>query len=180
MTMSSSEELVPVDLVALMEDPGTGNPVVMLHDRVGKRILPIWIGDPEARAIDMALNKTKSPRPLTHRLLLNVTEGMGGKLSRVVISRVINHTYYATIYIQMTTAIAKIDSRPSDAIAIALEAGIPLLVDKGVMVKAGHPEPIPYLPQIEKREISREDFKRMGKLIEEARKREEKASNNNM
>lgn len=178
MTMSSpSDELVPVDLVALMEDPGTGNPVVMLHDRVGKRILPIWIGDPEARAIDMALNKVRSSRPLTHRLLLNVTEGMGGKLLRTVISRVANHTYFAYLYIKMPTAIAKIDCRPSDAIALALEAAVPILVDKSVMEKASQPDPMPYVPALEKREMSREDFARMGKMLAEARKREEKASN---
>lgn len=171
------EELIHIDRVSLMEDPASTSPVVMLHDRAGKRILPIWIGDPEARAIDMALNKITPARPLTHHLLLSVIKEMGGKLVRVVIDSVTNHTYYAALFIQMNGVSAKIDSRPSDAIALALEGNVPLFINKSVMDAAGQKEPRAYTPPQEKKQMSREDVDRVGKMLEEARLREEQASN---
>lgn len=172
-TPSPFEELIPVDLVSLGEDSAEGNPVVILQDREGRRVLPIWIGDPEARAIDIVLNKIKTPRPLTHKLLISVVEGMGSRLSRVVIDRVTNHTYFASLYIQTPQGIHKIDSRPSDAITIALEAGVPIFVDRSVMEKAGQTLPPSYVPQQTKREMSREDFERMGQMLTHARMIEE-------
>lgn len=176
--MAESEQLIRVDIVALVEDEPRGGPIVILHDRRGNRLLPIWIGNPEARAIAIVLNNTKTPRPLTHTLLLSIVNTLGCKLSRVVVDRIANNTYFACIYI--TTAASqdlKIDSRPSDAIALALEARAPIFVDKKVMDKVAQDNPFPGIAmRQEKREMKPEDLEKMQELLEKARQREQQAS----
>lgn len=174
--MADSEQLVPVDIVALVEDHGSGSPIVVLHDRKHNRLLPIWIGDPEARAIAIALNKVSTPRPLTHKLLLSIIEGMGGKLTRIVIDRITSHTYYASVYLTLSAKIVRIDARPSDSIALALEARVPIFVDKKVMDQGGQANPFPGMAmRQEKREFKESDLKKLKELLERAREREQKS-----
>ncbi|MBI2453869.1 bifunctional nuclease family protein [Candidatus Peregrinibacteria bacterium] len=116
----ADSSLIPVDLVALVEDQASSSPIVILHDRRQNRLLPIWIGDPEARAIAIALNRMSTPRPMTHALVLQIIEKMNGKLSRIVVDRLKNNTYFASLHINMTERAISIDARPSDAIAVAL------------------------------------------------------------
>ena len=174
MKQQQPENLVPVDIVALVEDQGSGSPIVVLHDRTGNRLLPIWIGDPEARAIAIVLNNMKTPRPLTHKLLIGVIEGMGGNLSRAVVDRIKNHTYYASVYIQMPEKSVRIDARPSDAIALALEAHVSIFVEKTVMDEGGQANPFPgSAMRQEKREFKPEDIKKLKEMLEKARQREQ-------
>lgn len=169
-------KLIAVDIVALVEDQGNGSPIVVLHDRQGNRLLPIWIGDPEARAIAVALNKMRMPRPLTHKLLVHVIEALDGKLSRVVVDRLKNHTYFASLYVQTAGKTVAVDARPSDAIALALEAKIPIFVEKQVMDEAGQQNPFPGIAmRQEKREFKEEDLVKLKELLEKARAREQKA-----
>lgn len=169
-------DLIAVDIVALVEDQANSSPIVVLHDRAGNRLLPIWIGDPEARAIAIVLNRMKTPRPLTHNLVLKVIEAMGGKFSRTIISSIKNHTYFASMDILMSDKTLTLDARPSDAIAIALLARVPIFVAKEVMDAAGQPNPFPgSAMRQEKREMKEEDLKKMKELLERAREREQKS-----
>lgn len=172
-------QLIPVNVMALVEDQVSSSPIVLLHDQQMNRLLPIWIGDPEARAIAVVLNKTSMPRPLTHKLLINVIESMGGKFSRVVVDRLERNTYFASIYVQTEKKNIVIDARPSDAIALALEARVPIFVSKLIMDSAAQKNPFPDVLKQEKRaakiNLTEDDLRKMKELIERAREREEKS-----
>lgn len=171
--------LVSVSVIALIEDQVSSSPIVLLHDPQMNRLLPIWIGDPEARAIAVVLNKTSMPRPLTHRLLLNVVEKTGGKLSRIIIDKLERNTYFASIYVNVNGGDIAIDGRPSDAIALALEAKAPIFVAKIIMDKAAQKNPFPGVFEQQKREtklnLTEADLGKMKELIEKAREREEQS-----
>lgn len=172
-------QLIPVNVMALVEDQVSSSPIVLLHDQQMNRLLPIWIGDPEARAIAVALNNTSMPRPLTHKLLINVIESMEGKLSRIVVDRLERNTYLASIYVQTEKKNIVIDARPSDAIALALEAKVPIFVSKAIMDRAAQKNPFPDVLKQEKRaakiNLTEADLEKMKELIERAREREEKS-----
>lgn len=173
------KKLIRVDIIALIEDELSSNPIVILHDRFSNRLLPIWVGDAEARAIAIGLNKMKVQRPLTHTLLLNVVATMGGKLARVVIDGLKNHTYYATVCVKTEQKEIEIDSRPSDAIAIALEADIPIFVDGEIMRDAGQINPFPEAAmrqEMRKEDLSGDNLKKLKDLLLKAREREKKFS----
>lgn len=173
------EELIQVDLMALVEDQASSSPIVLLHDKQSNRILPVWIGDPEARAIAFALNKTAITRPLTHKLVLNVVSAMAGKLAHIVLNDLKRNTYYASLCVVVGDKIVNVDARPSDAIAIAIEAGVPIFVAKKIMDSAAQANPFPFIVRQEKRDIKdfkEEDLKRLKELLEKAREREEKST----
>lgn len=175
--MIPNSELVQVDLVALVEDQDSANPIVLLHDKAGDRLLPIWIGDTEARAIAIALNRTPMPRPLTHKLLSSVIAQMGGRLISMVVNKLDGRTYFAVLNVQIGIKKVQIDSRPSDAIALALEARCPIFVVKSIMDKAAQKNPLPaFATQQEKREMSVKDLEKLKGLLEKAREREQKST----
>lgn len=170
----SEQKLIQVDLVMLVEDQDTGNPIVLLHDRTANKLLPIWIGETEAQAIAIALNKEKMPRPLTHKLLINAVESIGAKLSRAVIEQLRNKTYYASLYVKIGDMEICVDARPSDAIATALFALVPIFVAAEVMDIGGQKNPFANIPmQQEKREMRKEDIEKLKELLLRAREREE-------
>lgn len=103
-------------------------------------VLPIWIGTMEAMAIAAALEGHASERPITHALAVDLVTSLGGKISRVVIDRVEETTFYATIYLRCENGMfTRVDARPSDAIALAARAGVPLFVEEEVMKTAACP-----------------------------------------
>lgn len=112
--------MVEVKVQSLGLDRTSNTPVVILQEKDGTRVLPIWIGPGEASAIAMELAGMKFSRPLTHDLFASVILGFGGSLQRVVITKVIENTYYAELIIQKGSDMISIDARPSDSIAIAL------------------------------------------------------------
>lgn len=112
--------MVEVKVQSLGLDRSSNTPVVILQEKEGSRVLPIWIGPSEASAIAMELAGMKFARPLTHDLFVSVIVGLGGTLQRVLISRVVDNTYYAELIIQRGTDLISVDARPSDSIAIAL------------------------------------------------------------
>lgn len=114
--------LVEVQVQRLGMDQATNSPVVILKEKEGERILPIWIGPNEASAIAMHLAEMSFSRPLTHDLLVGVIGQLGGTLTRVAISRVEENTYYAEMEIQRGDEVVTVDARPSDSIALALRA----------------------------------------------------------
>ena len=112
--------MVEVVVKSLGLDRASSTPVVILEEKDGSRVLPIWIGPSEASAIAMELAGMKFSRPLTHDLFASVVGGLGGELQRVSITRVVDNTYYAELMIRRGDEIISIDARPSDSIAIAL------------------------------------------------------------
>jgi uncharacterized protein len=112
--------MVEVKVQSLGLDQATQSPVVILQEVGGERVLPIWIGPGEASAIAMELAGMKFGRPLTHDLAASLVRGMGGVLTRVVITRVQDNTYFAEMVIKRGDEIISVDARPSDSIAIAL------------------------------------------------------------
>lgn len=143
--MVHDDELIPVVILALLEEPVMHSPVVILHDPESNRILPIWIGEPEARAIAIAYQGVETSRPLTHNLFAGTLHELGVELSQVVIERVESTTYYASLYLRAACDDEELimDARPSDAIALALESGAPLYVAQSVLQKAGQNNPFP-------------------------------------
>ena len=112
--------MVEVKAQSLGLDRTSNTPVVILQEQDGTRVLPIWIGPGEASAIAMELAGMKFARPLTHDLFASVIAGMGGELQRVMITKVVDSTYFAELIIRRNTEIISVDARPSDSIAIAL------------------------------------------------------------
>ena len=111
----------------------SNQPVLILQDADNQRYLPLWIGPAEATAISIALDGIASPRPLTHDLLKNVIDGFGDKVISVSINELIDGTFYATINFAHQEAVS---ARPSDAVALALRCGVPVLVSREVMDEA--------------------------------------------
>ncbi|MGH7501499.1 MAG: bifunctional nuclease family protein [Longimicrobiales bacterium] len=112
--------MVEVKVQSLGLDRTSNTPVVILQETDGSRVLPIWIGPGEASAIAMELAGMKFSRPLTHDLFASVIMGLGGKLQRVMITKVVENTYFAELVIQRGSEMVSVDARPSDSIAIAL------------------------------------------------------------
>ncbi len=115
--------MVEVTVQSLGLDRSSNTPVVILQEKEGARVLPIWIGPSEASAIAMELAGMKFSRPLTHDLFGSVISGLGGSLRRVLITRVVENTYFAELIIERGSELFSIDARPSDSIAIALRLG---------------------------------------------------------
>jgi hypothetical protein len=114
-------------------DMKNNSPVVILKEKDGERILPIWIGVFEANAIAMQLAGVNFKRPLTYDLITNVLLGLEAKIVRVVVSELKDNTYYAKLFIQRDEAVIEIDARPSDSIALALKTAAPIFIDNAVL-----------------------------------------------
>jgi len=114
-------------------DRTTNTPVVILQEREGERVLPIWIGPAEASAIAMELAGVKFSRPLTHDLLKQVILGLGADLRKVIITQVKDNTYYAELHIYRGDAVIQIDARPSDSIAVALRLKAPIFTSENLL-----------------------------------------------
>lgn len=111
--------------------------VVILKQKEGDRYLLIWIGTHEAEAIAVRLQDVQVPRPLTHDLLFNTIKDMGGAIEKIVVSGLQNDTYFAKISVRAGDKVIEIDSRPSDALALAVRANVSIFVEDEVMEKAG-------------------------------------------
>ena len=130
-------ETVKVKVKRILLDPSSKTPVVVLESLKEKKFIPIWIGKAEATSIAMELEHVKIPRPNTHDLIGKIVKGLGAALDRVTITELRNNTYYAVITLKLKGEKFLIDSRPSDAIAIALRMGAPLYASPEVLAKAG-------------------------------------------
>ena len=123
---------IEVELSRIIIDETSDQQVIVLKEKEGDRTLPIVIGIVEIMAIDRKLKGKTVIRPLTHDLLGNIIEAVGAKIEKVVISDLRNHTYYATIYLNTGGKIVKVDSRPSDAIAVGVATNVPIYVAEQV------------------------------------------------
>lgn len=124
---------IEVAIRGLMLDPVTNMPIVVLKDVASDLVLPIWVGVFEANAIALELEKTATPRPMTHDLLRNMAKGLGAAVSRVVVSDLVEDTFYATVWMVQGGETVTIDARPSDAIALALRWDCPIFVAMKVL-----------------------------------------------
>jgi len=142
--------MIEVTVAHLGLDRNTNTPVVILREKDGSRVLPIWIGPAEASAIAMELQGMKAQRPLTHDLLKQILLGLGGDLRRVVISAVKENTYFAELLIRRDdNHIFQVDARPSDSIALALRMRAPIFTSDQLLdlsgVETDEPSPDPSL-----------------------------------
>lgn len=125
--------MVEVTVARLGLDSTTNSYVVILRERGGNRLLPIWIGQPEAVSIAEQLNQVKRERPLTHDLCKSLITGLGGTLRRVNISRVQKNTYFAELQVDGPKGLVEFDARPSDSIAIALRLDAPIFAPETLL-----------------------------------------------
>jgi len=122
-----------VKIRGLMMDPVTNMPVVVLKETQGSGVLPIWVGVYEANAIALEIEKVQTPRPMTHDLLKNVLNGLNVHVQKVVVSDLREDTFYALIWMERDGETISMDSRPSDALALALRLDCPIFVEDQVL-----------------------------------------------
>ena len=124
---------VEMKIRGLMMDPVTNMPIVILKDVNGDSVLPIWVGIYEANAIALEIEKVTTPRPMTHDLIKNLLTGLDTHVHKVVVNELREDTFYAVIWLERDGHIISVDSRPSDALAIALRLDCPIFVEDEVL-----------------------------------------------
>jgi len=127
---------IEMTIKGLMVDPITNSPIVILRDKEGQRVLPIWVGIFEANAIALQIENISTPRPMTHDLLRNVIQDLKASVQKVVVCDLQENTFYALIYLALDGDTVAIDARPSDAIALALRTRAPIFVEDTVLDNA--------------------------------------------
>ena len=125
--------MVQMELSRIMISETSDHQIVVLKEREGQRSFPIVIGLHEAWAIDRAVKGIPTPRPLTHDLVHNVIDGLGAGLTQIIINDLLNNTFYAKLILQMNGKAVEVDSRPSDAIALAMQKSTPIFVAEKVL-----------------------------------------------
>ena len=128
--------LIEMTIKGLMLDPITNTPIVLLKDKDGDRVLPIWVGLFEANAIALQIENVATPRPMTHDLLRNIITDLDGRVDRIVVSDLKENTFYAVVHLTVRGERVAVDARPSDAIALALRTRAPILVEEVVIENA--------------------------------------------
>jgi bifunctional DNase/RNase len=128
--------LIEMSIKGLMVDPITNMPIVILKDKLGERVLSIWVGIFEANAIALQIENVSTPRPMTHDLLRNIIADLDGSVDRVVVSDLKDNTFFAIIHLTVRGERIAVDARPSDAIALALRTRSPILVEESVIDNA--------------------------------------------
>jgi bifunctional DNase/RNase len=124
---------VEMKIRGLMMDPVTNMPIVILRDVEGSSVLPIWVGIYEANAIALEIEKVSTPRPMTHDLIKTLLLGLDTSVRKVVVSELRDDTFYALIWLEKEGQLISVDSRPSDALAIALRLDCPIYVEEAVL-----------------------------------------------
>jgi bifunctional DNase/RNase len=130
--------MVEVVLRAVRVDVGSSTPILLLEEVHGERVLPIFIGQPEAAAIGYALQNVATPRPMTHDLMGEIIGVLGGRVFAVEIQSLVGSTYYGAVRLVSPSGEVTVSARPSDAIALALRVGAPILVNDELMAAEGH------------------------------------------
>ena len=128
--------MVEMKVEGLTLDPLTNMPIIILKDISGDKALPIWVGFFEANAIALEIEKIATPRPMTHDLMQNMISNMKAEIKHILVSELKDNTFYAVISLAVGEATLSIDSRPSDAIALALRAKAPIFVNESVIEAA--------------------------------------------
>ena len=147
---------IEMTIKGLMVDPITNMPIIILRDKDGQRVLPIWVGVFEANAIALQIENVTTPRPMTHDLLKNVIGDLRGRIEKIVVSDLKENTFYALIYLTVGGEMMAVDARPSDAIALALRARAPIFVEETVI---DHAKTVDFTPE-------KNDAERLHKWLE--------------
>ncbi|MFB3828280.1 MAG: bifunctional nuclease family protein [Bryobacteraceae bacterium] len=124
---------VEMKIRGLMMDPVTNMPIVVLKDVNGNTVLPIWVGIYEANAIALEIEKVSTPRPMTHDLIRTLLLGLETQVQKVVVSELKDDTFFALIWLERDGEVISVDSRPSDALALALRLDCPIYVEDAVL-----------------------------------------------
>jgi uncharacterized protein len=124
---------VEMKIRGLMMDPVTNMPIVILKDVASTHVLPIWVGIYEANAIALEIEKVSTPRPMTHDLIKTLLLGLDAGIQKVVVNELKDETFFAVIWVQRNGELISVDSRPSDALALALRLDCPIYVDDAVL-----------------------------------------------
>ena len=127
---------VEMKIRGLMMDPVTNMPIVILKDLGGNTVLPIWVGVYEANAIALEIEKVSTPRPMTHDLIKSLLLGLNTALRKVVVSELKDDTFYAVIWLDRDGELISVDSRPSDALALAVRSGAPIFAADEVIAES--------------------------------------------
>ena len=130
---ANENALIEMTIKGIALQPGTHDPVIVLVDKARTKALPIWIGFFEARAIAMEMEHVPAPRPMTHDLIKNMLEGLKAKVKKITITELNNGTFFAAITFLIRSAEVSVDSRPSDAIALAVRVNAPVYVVRKVL-----------------------------------------------
>ena len=132
--------MTPLELVGVRIEVPANTPMLLLQESSGdRRLLPIYIGTPEAQSIHTAIEGIEPPRPLTHDLFVTVLDQVGAHLDRVVITEVRDHTFYAELHFTLDEAEHTVSARPSDAVALAVRSGVQLFANEALLDEAGQP-----------------------------------------
>src|SRR5438045_2504193 len=134
---------IEMSIKGLMVDPITNMPIVILRDKDGDRVLPIWVGIFEANAIALQIENIATPRPMTHDLLRNIIQDLNATVQKIVVCDLQENTFYALIYLSLNGDTVAIDARPSAAIALALRTRAPIFVAETVIENAKTFDPVP-------------------------------------
>ena len=140
---------IEMTIKGLMVDPITNMPIIILRDKDGQRVLPIWVGVFEANAIALQMENVTTPRPMTHDLLKNVICDLKADIQKIVVSDLRENTFYALIYLTVNGEPVAVDARPSDAIALALRAQAHIFVEDRVI---DHAKTVDFVPDKENSE----------------------------
>ena len=124
---------VEMRIRGLLLDPVTNTPIVILKDANSDTVLPIWVGIYEANAIALEIEKVSTPRPMTHDLIKNVLTGLDAHVHKIVVTELKEDTFYAVIWMERDGRVISVDSRPSDALALALRVDFPIFVEDEVL-----------------------------------------------
>jgi len=135
---------IEMTIKGLMVDPITNMPIIILRDKDGQRVLPIWVGVFEANAIALQIENVTTPRPMTHDLLRNVIQDLRAQIDKIAVSDLKENTFYALIYLRVNGDTLAVDARPSDAIALALRARAPIFVEEHVI---DHAKNVDFAPE---------------------------------
>src|SRR5437763_9008297 len=149
---------IEMSIKGLMVDPITNTPIVILRDKDGQRVLPIWVGIFEANAIALQIENVTTPRPMTHDLLRNVIHDLKATVEKIVVCDLQENTFYALIHLRVNGEALSIDARPSDAIALALRSRAPIFVEETVIDNAKTLDP--------SSEVGKADSDRLHKWLE--------------
>lgn len=148
--------MVEMKVEGLTLDPLTNMPIIILKDSTGEKALPIWVGVFEANAIALEIESISTPRPMTHDLLKNMVKSMKAEVKHILVTELKDNTFYAVISVNHNGDTLSIDSRPSDAIALALRMEAPIFVDEKVIEAAKSIE----LPESDKKVEDKDQWSR--------------------
>jgi len=131
------QDPVPLNVHGVLIDPNTDTQIVVLRDKENTEVLPIWVGTTEGTSIRLALEEVIPPRPMSHDLIMDFAELLGFRFTKVIVNEVKNNTYYSRLYLTSQDGERVIDCRPSDAIAMAIRAKIPIFVMPDILEQKG-------------------------------------------